>query len=149
MPRRKHGKRLAPATKNIQAYNEKIRSERQGLATFLGFEKMTTDDLLSKCVKGRTQNVNEAFNSKVWAKCPKIRLHGKDSATCAYHLAAIDHNIGYKAGSLLPFMKQTTKGTAKTLLMKEKKRKSTSMCQPKKRKRAVQEQGENYKPGGF
>ena len=99
------------------------------------FESLTKEDLLKKCVKGRTQNVNEAFNCKIWAKCPKVRLHGKDMATCAYHLAALEHNIGYAASSLIPFMKDSARHGLNAIETKEKSRRNMSMHKPSKKRK--------------
>ena len=33
--------------------------------------RLSENDLLEKCLHGRTQNVNEAFNALVWQRCPK------------------------------------------------------------------------------
>ena len=44
------------------------------------------DDLLTRCLRGQTQNPNESIHSKVWAKCPKTGfacVHRVRSATCA------------------------------------------------------------------
>ncbi|KAG5312845.1 COX1 oxidase, partial [Acromyrmex insinuator] len=34
------------------------------------YEQLTTDDLLTRCIGGFTQNCNESFNSTVWAMAP-------------------------------------------------------------------------------
>ena len=35
------------------------------------FQELSSDDLLSKCLHGKTQNANEALNNIIWQKCPK------------------------------------------------------------------------------
>ena len=35
------------------------------------FVDLSDDNLLSKCLHGSTQNVNEALNQIIWNKCPK------------------------------------------------------------------------------
>ena len=35
------------------------------------FEELSGDELLSKCLHGKTQNANEALNNIIWTKCPK------------------------------------------------------------------------------
>ena len=62
-------------------------------------------------------------DAEVWSKCSKVRLHGKDTATCAYQMAATEHNIGYIASSLMLHIKDTTEGTLKALEMKKRKEK--------------------------
>ena len=39
--------------------------------------ELSANELLIKCLKCRTQNLNESFNGKIRCKCPKQRLHGK------------------------------------------------------------------------
>ena len=50
------------------------------------YERLPHDDLLTRCLRGQTQNSNESIHSKVWAKCPKTGfacVHRVRSATCA------------------------------------------------------------------
>ena len=35
------------------------------------FLDLSSDELLSKCIHGRTQNVNESLNQLIWKRCPK------------------------------------------------------------------------------
>ena len=35
------------------------------------FTRLSSDELLKRCLKGVTQNQNEALNSILWKKCPK------------------------------------------------------------------------------
>lgn len=34
------------------------------------YERLTADSLLSRCLRGMTQNANESFHSQVWMRCP-------------------------------------------------------------------------------
>ena len=50
------------------------------------YARLAHDDLLSRCLLGKTQNVNESLHSKVWTKCPKTNFVGLErvlSATCS------------------------------------------------------------------
>ena len=38
------------------------------------FRDLSDDRLLSKCFHGKTQNNNEAINSVIWKRCPKMFL---------------------------------------------------------------------------
>ena len=38
------------------------------------FENFTKDDELQKCLHGKTQNVNESFNGKIWNRMPKTKF---------------------------------------------------------------------------
>jgi len=42
-------------------------------------KKLTNDNLLEKCLHGKTQNSNEAFHSLVWQRCPKTIYCGEKS----------------------------------------------------------------------
>lgn len=49
------------------------------------FNALTNDELLKRCLKGLTQNQNEAINGTLWAKCPKTKyagLHKVELAVC-------------------------------------------------------------------
>jgi hypothetical protein len=37
------------------------------------FTRLSNHDLLTRCLKGMTQNQNEAANGVLWSKCPKTR----------------------------------------------------------------------------
>ena len=38
------------------------------------FDDLSTDNLLRKCLHGKTQNQNEAFNGTIWNRIPKTRF---------------------------------------------------------------------------
>ena len=38
------------------------------------YKSLTTDQLMSRCLKGRTQNANESVHSKIWSKKPKTNF---------------------------------------------------------------------------
>ena len=40
------------------------------------FQRLSKDDLLNRCLKGITQNQNEAANGILWSKCPKTKFCG-------------------------------------------------------------------------
>ena len=61
------------------------------------YERLSHDDLLTRCLRGETQNPNESLHSKVWAKCPKtgfVCIHRVLSATCT---AVAEFNVGVAA----------------------------------------------------
>ncbi|XP_068700909.1 uncharacterized protein [Montipora foliosa] len=41
------------------------------------FTRLTSDDLLKRCLQGQTQNRNESVNGQLWSRCPKSRYCGK------------------------------------------------------------------------
>ena len=38
------------------------------------YTDLSSDDLLSKCLHGKTQNQNEAFNKIIWERVPKTNV---------------------------------------------------------------------------
>lgn len=65
-------------TNNTSNYNESsrlpeiFRTELKPL-----FTRLSDDDLLGRCLRGLTQNQNEAVNGILWAKCPKNKFCGR------------------------------------------------------------------------
>ena len=59
------------------------------------FWDLSSDDLLKKCLHGRTQNCNEAFNGVLWSKCPKEVYVGKMTLETATNSAVIHFNEGF------------------------------------------------------
>lgn len=39
--------------------------------------------------------MNESFHSKLWQKCLKTKFHGLETVRYVFHMAALEHNIGY------------------------------------------------------
>ena len=38
------------------------------------FDRLSSDDILSRCLKGLSQNQNEAINGILWSICPKTKF---------------------------------------------------------------------------
>ena len=60
------------------------------------FETLSSDELLSKCVHGGTQNTNESFHNCIWLRCPKATFVSRDRL----ELAVADATIVYNDGKL-------------------------------------------------
>ena len=56
--------------------------------------RLSSDDILKKCLHGRTQNVNEAFNQLVWKRAPKDVFIGKYVFQIAVASAVVSFNDG-------------------------------------------------------
>ena len=56
--------------------------------------RLSENALLEKCLHGRTQNVNEAFNALVWQRCPKTIFVGKTIFNISVASAVVDFNDG-------------------------------------------------------
>ena len=59
---------------------------------------MSSDELLKSCLKGITQNQNEALNSILWKECPKSFFCVKQKLTACAAQSVIQWNQGV-AGS--------------------------------------------------
>lgn len=60
------------------------------------YEKMCSEDMLSKVVDGGTTNPNESFHSYVWSFCSKTQFHSAKYVRSAAALATILYNDGYE-----------------------------------------------------
>ena len=58
------------------------------------FSDLSSHNLLSKCLHGLTQNVNEALNNIIWKKCPKRSFVQRNILEIATYSALIEFNDG-------------------------------------------------------
>jgi len=58
------------------------------------YKELSSDDLLSRCLGGYTQNTNESFNAVVWSIAPKSVSSGKTVLDIATDIAIILFNDG-------------------------------------------------------
>ena len=58
------------------------------------FVDLSSDELLLKCLHGRTQNANEALNNVIWQKCPKNIFVQRDMIEMGVNSAVIEFNEG-------------------------------------------------------
>ncbi|XP_063873641.1 uncharacterized protein LOC135107567 [Scylla paramamosain] len=110
------------------------------------YERLVTDEMMKRCLKGHTQNPNESFHSRLWQYCPKHLNTSKNKLDFSVAHAVSVYNAGYKESVIyeslgLPF----SQITEKYLHNKDKK-----MDIPlKKRMRNKRLQKElHYSPGG-
>lgn len=61
------------------------------------YARLSTDDLLKKCLDGKTQNQNESLNGMIWNKLPKSVFVGADVLEFGVYDAVAHFNIGSKA----------------------------------------------------
>jgi len=62
----------------------------------LKIKSLQADDLLKKCLHGKTQNANEAINSVIGYKVPNTTFVGKDTIEMGAHSAVLNYNDGHK-----------------------------------------------------
>ena len=58
------------------------------------FLNLSDDRLLSKCLHGKTQNINEAINSVIWKRCPKDVFAARQTLELGVSAAVISYNDG-------------------------------------------------------
>jgi hypothetical protein len=129
------------------------------------YEKMCSDDMLSKVVDGGTTNPNESYHSYIWSLCPKTQFHSAKYVRDAASLAAILYNDGYQL-SITELLRQcgvpsTTPVCVRMLKLIDNQRVKehqfkTEAAQQKKRlgqilteQRLNQQEKYNYAPGTF
>ena len=55
------------------------------------FSRLSNEDILRRCLKGLTQNQNEAINGMLWSVCPKTKFCGRSKVL----LAVADTGMGH------------------------------------------------------
>ncbi|XP_068084596.1 uncharacterized protein [Anabrus simplex] len=58
------------------------------------FRSLTDQNLLRKCLHGKTQNPNESFNSVIWSRIPKTVFVVKDTLNLGVYDAVVSFNDG-------------------------------------------------------
>ena len=64
------------------------------IAPVFSLKDLGSEALLSKCLHGETQNVNESLNSLIWIRCPKWIYVGNSVLKTAVASAVICYNDG-------------------------------------------------------
>lgn len=59
------------------------------------YTRLSTDDLLTRCLAGRTQNANEALHNVIWSKCSKRVYTSKIKLELGLFEAISFYNTGY------------------------------------------------------
>ena len=67
---------------------------RDFIIPIFSHEDLASDDHLSKCLHGQTQNVNESFNQCIWKKVPKDTFVGKRTLQIGVASATMHFNDG-------------------------------------------------------
>lgn len=111
------------------------------------YDALTTKDILERCVRGLTQNANESFHSKMWARARKTKFAGLSRLSFVAQSAILDHNYGYRKACLLPTLNINPKALRRSLTSADQERRMHHEAQqkPKKKEKA----SADYEPGGF
>ena len=62
---------------------------------------LSSDALLLKCLHGKTQNQNEAFNKTIWDRVPKTMFCTMEQLQFGLYDAVANFNVGRKATVLI------------------------------------------------
>ena len=143
-------KRPPPSHKDMKI---KLDLSENELKLVLGvYLDLTEPTLLSRCLRGRTQNKNESFHSKVWKKCLKTKFHGAQVTRFAFHMSVLEHNQGYVTSSLHhEILGGVAEAGIETKLEKKRLQKSmkTSLPRRKRSRTSQDEKLEGYGGGKF
>ena len=60
------------------------------------FDELSDDNLLMKCLQGKTQKQNEAFNGIIWNRIPKSRFVGYKQ----FEMDVLDGVVHFNIGNL-------------------------------------------------
>lgn len=58
------------------------------------YDRLTTDEMMTRCLQGITQNRNEHLHSRIWRICPKHRNASKMLVDFATATAVCNYNVG-------------------------------------------------------
>ena len=131
------------------------------------YARLSNDELLSKCLDGKTQNQNESLNCMIWNRLPKTIFVGADILNFGTYDAVAHFNLGNKAAvnifeelDLVPghFFEESI-GKADRLRVKKaehrntpevKKRRKILRGQKKKKEdKNKEKEGTTYEAGAF
>ena len=125
------------------------------------FARLSKDNLLSRCLKGITQNQNEAINGMLWSKCPKTKFCGARKVTIAVCETIALFNTGAASKAMVMDIFGITPGTntMKALRLQDQSRikaaskKVSEKYQKQRQKLRAQKKSKGdktaYQAGGF
>ena len=129
--------------------------------------RLSSEDLLKRCVRNKTQNPNESLHNLIWRLCPKTTFVGRRTLETAVALAVCQFSMGatfkvvlcrtlklnpghnlQRAASKKDFerIKKAEKAIQETT---RKRRKILKYKKQSKEQKKKFQEGENYVAGGF
>ena len=131
------------------------------------YNNLCKEEMLKKCLHGKTQNANESFNGTIWNRIPKATYVGL-STLCSGVYDAVSHfNYGQKAAldtiRLLDIdpgiymtkscgsinKKRKRQSIYKILSPQKERRKILRHSSKKRNDKVVEEEGTSFEAGGF
>nr|XP_053634350.1 uncharacterized protein LOC128689906 [Cherax quadricarinatus] len=110
------------------------------------YKDLTQDDMMERCIQGRTQNPNESLHQRIWSYCNKALYKNKWQVDFAVSHAIADYNVGYERSCLdirLGYGRSSL--NQKRLMAMDKKMQRPKARRSKKRKSVVDT---SYEAGG-
>ena len=104
------------------------------------FTRLSKDDLLNRCLKGMTQNQNEAANGMLWSKCPKTKFCGARRVRIAACETILVFNTGAASKAVVMNLCGVTPGVQ---TMRARRKQDRVRIQPKKSVRNTERKGKN------
>ncbi|KAK8721695.1 hypothetical protein OTU49_012515 [Cherax quadricarinatus] len=110
------------------------------------YKELTTDDMMTRCLKGRTQNPNESLHQRIWSYCNKALNRNKWQADFSASQAIAEYNAGYERSCLdIPLGFGRSLVTQRKLQAMDKRMQRKKPPKSKKRRLAMDT---SYEPGG-
>ena len=125
------------------------------------------DDMLSKCLHGKTNNANESYNGMIWNRVPKHTHVGLNNFSFGVYDAIAHFNYGEKAtidvysalnidpgtytiqGCTTINRERKRKRAYQLLESTKKRRKVLRHLKKKKQDKQIEEEGDTYEYGGY
>ncbi|KAK8748456.1 hypothetical protein OTU49_016156, partial [Cherax quadricarinatus] len=64
------------------------------------YKDLTRDEMMERCIQGRTQNCNESLHKRIWSYCNKALFKNKWQVDFATSNAIAEYNAGYERSCL-------------------------------------------------
>ena len=84
------------------------------------FKTLGSEQLMQRCIKNYTQNMNESMHSKLWRTVLKFKAHTIDRYIFACRMLVLVHNFGHERASILYILDMMTQTVFNHLLQKDK-----------------------------
>ena len=126
-----HNKAIAMGKKPTMPKRHEPLPKEIGTALAPLFQRLSSPELLSRCLGDRTQNPNESVNAQIWRYCPKTTFLARTTVEMGAAMAVLNFNEGPL--SSLKVMKACGLDVGQTALELSKESEKKSLTEAKKR----------------
>ncbi|XP_065065605.1 uncharacterized protein LOC135691614 [Rhopilema esculentum] len=128
------------------------------------FKRLTSKDLLERCLRGVTQNANESLNHMIWERCPKATFCSKvriesavSEAVCCFNTGAGSRALMLKEAGIEDIGEESLKSLQKEDHIRQisaaqkvtSKYKSWRISRKRTKTNMKRSEKEHYEPGAF